>query len=88
VRPLAPKRVTSAQIRKIPIESELPIALLKKLYVAKCTDLQLPMHEEQEERFYQFCKLVISNRKIKLTEQGLGVKSAAVISKLMNLPQI
>lgn len=59
--------------------------MLAKLYEAKCRDLIIPQHNEQEKRFFHVCSTRIDNRSIKLNEQGLGPESAAVLSKILML---
>jgi hypothetical protein len=42
--------------------------MLKRLYEAKCVDLQRPISGEQERRFVEFCTKVIQHRKLALKE--------------------
>jgi len=42
--------------------------MLKKLYEARCIDLQKPISGEQERRFVEFCTKVIQYRKLALKE--------------------
>jgi len=55
---------------------------IKHLYVAKCTDLQLPAHQEPMKRFFDYCSKSIKDRSIKMNEQGLGPASATVIANI------
>ena len=48
------------------------IALLKKLYEAKCADIQRQTSKEQERRFLEYCSKVIRDRKIELKEVIFG----------------
>ncbi len=57
--------------KSVKITGEIPgvtNALLKKLYEAKCADLQRQVTVEQERRFIEFCTKVIKNRKFALKE--------------------
>ena len=58
--------------------------LLLQLYEAKCADLQLPVHQDQADRFFQYCQKTIKDRKLKLNEQGLGPNCARVIGTIIN----
>ena len=42
--------------------------LLKKLYEARCFDLQKPISAEQERRFIEYCTKVIQHRRLNLRE--------------------
>jgi hypothetical protein len=46
----------------------VPADLIKHLFVAKCTDLQLPAHNEPMRRFFDYCHKSIKNRTIKMNE--------------------
>ena len=42
--------------------------MLKKLYEAKCVDIQRVVTSEQERRFIEYCGKVIKDRKVLLKE--------------------
>lgn len=56
---------------------------VKKLYLAKCKDLDIIYNKDQEQRFYQFCRKSFSNRSLSLKENGLGLESMKIISKIL-----
>ena len=50
--------------------------------MAKCNDLKLTGHQEPLKRFFEYCNKSISNRAIKMNEQGFGPESAKVIADI------
>ena len=57
--------------------------MLKKLFLAKCRDLQISYVEAQERRFLQLCEETVVDRKLVLRDAGLGVESAKVIAQML-----
>ena len=57
--------------------------MLKKLFLAKCKDLQISYVEAQERRFMQLCDETVGDRKLVLRDAGLGVESAKVIAQML-----
>jgi hypothetical protein len=46
----------------------IPAEVIKKLYVAKSSDLGLIAHQDPMKRFFEYCSKSIENRKIKMNE--------------------
>ena len=57
--------------------------MLKKLFAAKCRDLQIGYVEAQEKRFLEMSEKSIVDRKLLLRDMGLGVESAKVIAQVV-----
>ena len=56
---------------------------LRRIYIAKCTDLCIPENVNQEGRFYKYCEKFLKNRHFSLTEQELGPACARVIGEIL-----
>lgn len=56
---------------------------LKKLYKAKCQDMEIPVLPDQESRFLTFCSTNFKNRQFHMKESGLGLNSAMAIGKVL-----
>lgn len=56
---------------------------LKKIYLAKCSDLNIPNFPDQEKRFFNYCWLHFKDRKFCMSEAGLGSKCAKVIGEIL-----
>eukprot|EP01022_Parablepharisma_sp_SALTPOND_P029385 TRINITY_DN733_c0_g1_i1.p1 TRINITY_DN733_c0_g1~~TRINITY_DN733_c0_g1_i1.p1 ORF type:complete len:980 (+),score=98.86 TRINITY_DN733_c0_g1_i1:6126-9065(+) len=82
--------------KSLKITGEIPgitNVLLKKLYEAKCADIQRQATGEQERRFIEFCTKVIKHRKLALREVllfitkqqqcGLGTESSKVLATIL-----
>ena len=63
--------------------SAITPAQLKKIYKAKCDDMNIPVLADQESRFMNFCLNNFTNRKFHMKECGLSSKSAAAIGKVL-----
>jgi hypothetical protein len=61
----------------------VPLTMLKKLYEAKCHDLKISKNNEQEKRFYEFCRRSLYNKKLLLKECGLGQESSKVLGNIL-----
>lgn len=56
---------------------------IKKIYLAKCKDLDIAHIYDQENRFLSFCSKSFCNRAIGLNENGLGFESIKVLSSII-----
>lgn len=56
---------------------------VKKIYLAKCKDLDILYNKDQEQRFFNFCNKSFANRTMGLNENGLGLESIKVISGIL-----
>ena len=56
---------------------------LKKIYKAKCEDMDIPILSDQESRFITYCLSNFKNRHFQMKESGLGSKSAVAIGKVL-----
>lgn len=56
---------------------------LKKLYHAKCEDLNIPVLPDQQFRFFSFCYKHFCKRKFEMQESGLGEISAKTIGEIL-----
>lgn len=74
-------RCTSAYYK--PINPCITIPQLKKIYNAKCIDMDIPVLPDQESRFITYCLNNFKNRQFLMKECGLGSKSAATIGKVL-----
>ena len=79
----APQRTSRAVIRPDYSIPGASFVAIRRIYYAKCQDLNIPVLPEQENRFYQFCMKHISNRKINMTETGMGPLSAAALGQML-----
>jgi hypothetical protein len=61
-------------------EPAISVKEIEKLYDAKQKDNQLPIHENSKTKFIEYCHVKCVDRKIKLSEQSLGIESAKIIS--------
>ncbi|OMJ80873.1 hypothetical protein SteCoe_18776 [Stentor coeruleus] len=55
----------------------------KKIYQAKCKDLDILYNKDQELRFLNFCGKSFADRSMGLNENGLGIESIKVISRIL-----
>ena len=56
---------------------------IKRIYTAKCKDLDISYIKDQEHRFFNFCNKSFSKRIIGLNENGLGLESIKVLSSIL-----
>lgn len=65
-----------------PTQSDPAISVkdIEKLYDAKQKDNQLAFHDNSRAKFIEYCLIKCVDRKIKLSEQSLGVESSKVLS--------
>lgn len=56
---------------------------VKKIYQAKCKDLDILYNKDQELRFLNFCSKSFADRSMGLNENGLGIESIKVISRIL-----
>ncbi|OMJ85744.1 hypothetical protein SteCoe_12872 [Stentor coeruleus] len=57
---------------------------LKKLYQAKCEDLNIPVLPDQQFRFYVYCFKHFYQRSFEMQDSGLGEKSAKAIGEILS----
>lgn len=76
------ERRTICSVQQNEIEG-VSLWLLSELYRTRCYDLNIPMLEEQRERFYLTCKNQLSGRKFDLRECQIGETTAKVIGNIL-----
>ena len=64
-------------------QSLITEAQLKKIYKAKCEDMDIPVLPDQESRFVSFCINNFKGRHFYMKESGLSIKSAVAIGKVL-----
>lgn len=73
---------TFQQSQDIEVEG-LTSEQVRRIYKAKCIDLDILHIKDQEQRFFNFCSKSFTNRTIGLNENGLGSESMQVLSKIL-----
>ena len=60
---------------------------LRKLYLAKCSDLAIPENPSQESRFYRYCEKNLVHRRFFLKEQELGPICGKTLGEILQHSQ-
>ena len=69
--------------RNSQIISGLTSDQIKRIYAAKCADLEIPVLGDQEYRFVNFCIQHFGNRKFNMKESGIREITAKVIGDII-----
>lgn len=71
------------QYKKLQNPSSLTPSEKRKIFLAKCEDLNIPPVPQMEKRFYEYIERVSKNRALVLNENHLGKASADILGKIL-----
>ena len=66
-----------------PVVAGLTIGQIKEIYSAKCKDLGIPVINDQEKRFLNYCMKNFKNRNFQMKETGVGLFCGKVIGEVL-----